>query len=95
MTYADGLIAGKNYYVREIVPENSKQKPDWTISGAEKSGTSADAAWFTAVAGSTVQINCANDWDYGSAEITKVTDDGKNTANGSYTHTGKTAASAP
>ena len=81
VTYADGLIAGKNYYVREIVPENSKQKPDWTISGAEKSGTSADAAWFTAVAGSTVQINCANDWDYGSAEITKVTDDGKNTAN--------------
>ena len=81
VTYADGLIAGKNYHVREIVPENSKQKPDWTISGAEKSGTSADAAWFTAVAGSTVQINCANDWDYGSAEITKVTDDGKNTAN--------------
>lgn len=81
VTYADGLIAGKNYYVREIVPENSKQKPDWTISGAEKSGTSADAAWFTAVAGSTVQINCTNDWDYGSAEITKVTDDGKNTAN--------------
>ena len=81
VTYADGLIAGKNYYVREIVPENSKQKPDWTISGAEKSGTSADAAWFTAVAGSTVQINCANDWDYGSAEIAKVTDDGKNTAN--------------
>ena len=81
VTYADGLIAGKNYYVREIVPENSKQKPDWTISGAEKSGTSADAAWFTAVAGSTVQINCTNDWDFGSAEITKVTDDGKNTAN--------------
>lgn len=81
VTYADGLIAGKNYYVREIVPENSKQKPDWTISGAEKSGTSADAAWFTAVAGSTVQINCTNDWDYGSAEITKVTDDGMNTAN--------------
>ena len=81
VTYADGLIAGKNYYVREIVPENSKQKPDWTISGAEKSGTSADVAWFTAVAGSTVQINCTNDWDYGSAEITKVTDDGKNTAN--------------
>ena len=81
VTYADGLIAGKNYYVREIVPENSKQKPDWTISGAEKSGTSADVAWFTAVAGSTIQINCTNDWDYGSAEITKVTDDGKNTAN--------------
>lgn len=81
VTYADGLIAGRNYYVREIVPENSKQKPDWTISGAEKSGTSADVAWFTAVAGSTVQINCTNDWDYGSAEITKVTDDGKNTAN--------------
>ena len=81
VTYADGLIAGKNYYVREIVPENSKQNPDWTISGAEKSGTSADAAWFTASAGSTVQINCTNDWDYGSAEITKVTDDGKNTAN--------------
>lgn len=81
VTYADGLIAGKNYYVREIVPENSKQKPDWTISGAEKSGTSAEVAWFTAVAGSTVQINCTNDWDYGSAEITKVTDDGKNTAN--------------
>ena len=81
VTYADGLIAGKNYYVREIVPENSKQKPDWTISGAEKSGTSADVAWFTAVAGSTVQIKCTNDWDYGSAEITKVTDDGKNTAN--------------
>ena len=81
VTYADGLIAGKNYYVREIVPENSKQNPDWTISGAEKSGTSADVAWFTAVAGSTVQINCTNDWDFGSAEITKVTDDGKNTAN--------------
>lgn len=81
VTYADGLIAGRNYYVREIVPENSKQKPDWTISGAEKSGTSADVAWFTAVAGSTVQINCTNDWNFGSAEITKVTDDGKNTAN--------------
>ena len=81
VTYADGLIAGKNYYVREIVPENSKQKPDWTISGAEKSGTSADVAWFTAVAGSTIQINCKNDWDYADATLTKVTDDGKNTAN--------------
>ena len=81
VTYADGLIAGKNYYVREIVPKNSKRKPDWTISGAEKSGTSADVAWFTAVAGSTIQINCKNDWDYADATLTKVTDDGKNTAN--------------
>lgn len=81
VTTASGLSAGKNYYVREVVPENSAKKPEWTITGASASGISADVAWFTAVAGSTVQINCKNDWDYSDAMLTKVTDDGKNTAN--------------